>query len=38
MRDLDDVAAAEKFELMIDETLHSSSQTINDMFHHLVHS
>lgn len=37
MRDLDDVSAAEKFRGMIDDTLHSSSQTINDMFHHWVH-
>jgi len=37
MRDLDDLAAAERFAAMIDETVHSSSQTWNDMFHHLMH-
>jgi len=37
MLDVDEVTASTRFAEMIDETLHSSSQTINDMFHHLMH-
>jgi len=35
--DLDDMAASEKFCKKIDQALHATSQTINDMFHHLKH-